>query len=143
MTGGAPLYVRAEPDRLGRPNGQAAEPARAHSWPASVASEQALWWPPAKVAGRYLAPYLAGAPPLPIPRGPLADRKPEAGIPAGDEEHREALELTLMLADLDARWGDYRSAVDALDAAEALEGALPPQYEAQRRRWRAAAWSNQ
>ena len=23
-------------------------------------SEEALWWPPSKVAGKYLAPYLAG-----------------------------------------------------------------------------------
>jgi hypothetical protein len=39
---------------------------------------------------------------------------------------------------LDARWGDYRSALEALDAAEALEGALAPEYEAKRREWRAA-----
>lgn len=143
MTGGAPLYVRAEPDRLPHRNGRTAEPVRALSRQASAATGQPLWWPPAKVAGRYLAPYLASTPPLPTSRAALADLMPEAGIGGAEEEHRDAVELTLMLADLDARWGDYRSALAALDAAEALEGALPPEYEAHRRRWRAAVWSDE
>jgi hypothetical protein len=54
-----------------------------------------------------------------------------------DEEHEDALALALLLADCDARWGDYASALNALDAAEALEGALPPEYEAKRRAWHA------
>ncbi|TML38714.1 MAG: hypothetical protein E6G25_09090 [Actinobacteria bacterium] len=44
LTGGAPLYARAELSRAGNP--------------ASVATD-ALWWPPGKIVGRYLAPYLA------------------------------------------------------------------------------------
>jgi sulfide:quinone oxidoreductase len=143
MTGGAPLYVRAEPDRLPRATGGTKEFARAPSRQASAATGQPLWWPPAKIAGRHLAPYLAAAAPLPISRAPLVDRMPEAGIGAPEQEHREAVELTLMLAGLDAQWGDYRSALEALDAAEALEGALPPEYEAHRRRWRAAASSHE
>lgn len=43
LTSGAPLYLQS------RPCGQ------------SVASTRALWSPPEKVAGRYLAPYLASA----------------------------------------------------------------------------------
>jgi sulfide:quinone oxidoreductase len=37
----------------------------------SEASDQPLWWPPSKIAGAYLAPYLAGAdqPPSPEPEG--------------------------------------------------------------------------
>jgi hypothetical protein len=42
------------------------------------------------------------------------------------------------VADCDAKWGDYASALQALDAAQALQGALPPEYEARRRKWRAA-----
>jgi hypothetical protein len=45
---------------------------------------------------------------------------------------------SLPLADCDARWGDYGAALNALDAAQALQGALPPDYEAKRRQWRAA-----
>jgi sulfide:quinone oxidoreductase len=42
LTGMTPLYLRAEPGTA-----------------ASVADVQALWWPPAKIVGRYLAPFLA------------------------------------------------------------------------------------
>ncbi len=44
LTGGTPLYARAELSRPGVP--------------ASVETD-ALWWPPAKIVGRYLAPFLA------------------------------------------------------------------------------------
>jgi sulfide:quinone oxidoreductase len=45
LTGGRPLYLRSE--RL--PHGRRA----------ARATEDLLWWPPAKVAARHLAPYLA------------------------------------------------------------------------------------
>jgi sulfide:quinone oxidoreductase len=53
LTGGAPLYLRYAGD--GR----------------SEASAEPLWWPPAKIVGRHLAPYLAAhldldAPPQPV-----------------------------------------------------------------------------
>jgi sulfide:quinone oxidoreductase len=44
LTGSTPAYLRAEV------SGGRGE---------SVASDGALWWPPSKIAGRYLAPYLA------------------------------------------------------------------------------------
>ena len=139
LTGGAPLYLRAEPQRLVREATVAIEapPAYRPSRDASAAAGQSLWWPPAKIAGRYLAPYLATARPSPLSSGVLADRVPVPGPPVSDEEHEEALALALLLADCDARWGDYPSALNALDAAEALEGALPPEYEAKRHKWRA------
>jgi sulfide:quinone oxidoreductase len=141
MTGGPPLYLRAEPQRLPREASVAIEaavgPAATRS--GSAAAGQALWWPPAKIAGRYLAPYLATARPRPLSGGQLSDREAVPGAAVSDSEYRDALELAFLLAGLDARWGDYRSALDALDAAEALEGALPPEYEAMRREWRAAA----
>jgi len=139
LTGGAPLYLRAEPQRLGREATVAIEgPAeRRPSRAASAAAGQALWWPPAKVAGRFLAPYLATARPSPLSSGVLEDRVPVPGPRVTDEEYMDALALALLLADCDARWGDYPSALNALDAAEALQGALPPEYEAKRREWRA------
>ena len=141
MTGGAPLYLRAEPHRLPHEVSVAIEAATAPRAPrdASAAAGQALWWPPAKIAGRYLAPYLATARPGPLSSGLLRDRSAVPGPAVSESEYRDALELAFLLAGLDARWGDYRSALQALDAAEALEGALPPEYEAMRREWRAAA----
>ncbi len=47
LTGGAPLYLRSEPTG-------------GHGDTSAVSTEP-LWWPPAKIAGRYLAPFLAGS----------------------------------------------------------------------------------
>jgi sulfide:quinone oxidoreductase len=140
LTGGAPLYLRAEPQRLPRQATVAIEatPLRRTSRDASAAAGQALWWPPAKIAGRYLAPFLATARPQPLTSELLSDRVALPGPPLSDAEFEDALELALMLADCDARWGDYGAALNALDAAQSLQGALPPAYEAKRRQWRAA-----
>jgi sulfide:quinone oxidoreductase len=139
LTGGAPLYLRAEPGRLPHASSVAIEASRTHpsARHASAAAGQPLWWPPAKIAGRYLAPYLATARPVPLSAHLLSDRVAVPGPPVTDNEHQDALALALLLADADARWGDYSSALSALDAAEALEGALPPEYEAKRRAWSA------
>jgi sulfide:quinone oxidoreductase len=141
ITQGAPLYLRAEPQRLARGTSVAidATPLRRTTPDASAASGQPLWWPPAKVAGRYLAPFLATARPEPLSAELLTDRQAIPGWRLPEGEYEDALELALMLADADARWGDYGAALSALDAAEALRGALPPEYEAKRRTWRAAA----
>ena len=141
ITGGAPLYLRAEPQRLPREATIAIEagPRRRPPRDASSAAGQPLWWPPAKIAGRYLAPYLATTRPRLLAPVVLADRAAVSGSSDADAEYHDALELALLLADCDARWGDYRSALQALDAADALEGALPPEYETKRRQWRAAA----
>jgi sulfide:quinone oxidoreductase len=45
---GAPLYLRAELDADGRPLPSASEP-----------SDEAQWWPAAKLFGRYLSPWMA------------------------------------------------------------------------------------
>jgi sulfide:quinone oxidoreductase len=141
LTGGAPIYLRAEPQRLGREATVAIEatPSRRTSRDVSSAAAQPLWWPPAKIAGRYLAPFLATARPQPLSSGPLIDMAPAGRPGVSEPEFADALELALLLADCDARWGDYVAALSALDAAEALQGALPPEYEAKRREWRAAA----
>jgi sulfide:quinone oxidoreductase len=44
LTGGAPLYARAELTGTGSP---------------FLSSSEPLWWPPGKIVGRYLAPFLA------------------------------------------------------------------------------------
>lgn len=55
LTGGKPLYMRC---RL-------ADPADPHGDRAAFA-EHPFWWPPGKIAGRYLAPFLATVKPLPV-----------------------------------------------------------------------------
>jgi sulfide:quinone oxidoreductase len=137
ITSGAPLYLRSEPQRIPRLTSVAIDvrrpPQAGHT--ASMASDQALWWPPAKIAGQYLAPYLATARPSPLAGEPLVDRAAISGPWLAEAEYNDAVELVLLLADGDAGWGDYRSALSALESAEALEGALPPEYEAKRALW--------
>jgi hypothetical protein len=143
LTGGAPLYLRAEPQRLPRLTTVAIEATRSRhaTVAASAADGQPLWWPPAKIAGRYLGPFLATARPESLTSEPLSDRIAVPGFPLPEGEYSDALELALLLADCDAPWGDYGGALSALDAAEALQGTLPPEYETKRREWLAAAWS--
>ena len=102
-----------------------------------------LWWPPIKVAGPRLAPFLArewgesgdeGA-------GWMADidevnRSTEA-------EHRAALQISLDYAELDAREGDLRQALRWLDVAERLNVTLPPALVERRQEWRRAIEANE
>lgn len=106
-TSGAPLYLQA------RPSGQ------------SLASHRALWSPPEKVAGRYVAPYLATARPGRMGAAALRERVPAAaGAPGGEGE---AVMLALALAAAEARHHNHARALQALDAAVALDarGANP------------------
>ena len=140
MTDGAPLYLRAEPQRLPRETTVAtdATPRYRSASNASWAAGRALWWPDAKIAGRYLAPFLASARPQPLSTALLTDRI-AAPPPLSLADDEDASEFALMLADYDARWGDFGGAVDVLDGAESLQGMLPPEYETKRRQWRSAA----
>jgi sulfide:quinone oxidoreductase len=131
LTGGAPLYLRAELGPAGEVRARSDAPATI----AGQTSSRALWWPPGKIAGRYLAPYLATARPLDLGLEPLTDRTVSPVDPAPGREN--ALELALLMADEDARAGDLRQALHALDAALALGGGvLPTAYAARRAEWR-------
>ena len=60
LTGAAPRYLRAD--------------VRGAAGDSSTASDQALWWPPSKIAGQWLAPYLAlGNEELEAPPGVAVD----------------------------------------------------------------------
>jgi sulfide:quinone oxidoreductase len=133
LTGGAPLYLRAELDSKGTTRSERAR----HRHLEGEVSSRALWWPPGKVAGRYLAPYLSTARPVALGEEPLVDRVPRSS--AADLAERDAaLELALMLADEDAASGDLHQALHALDAAAALSGGvLPAAYAERRERWMA------
>jgi hypothetical protein len=120
LTGDAPHYLRAA---VGDRDGS------------SAAGPDPLWWPPGKIAGRYLAPYLAEH----GERGfTLEDLESVAGEPGRrGAEHNAAFELALSAADADARWGDLEGALRWLGVAEQLNVVLPPEYAEKRRAWKA------
>jgi sulfide:quinone oxidoreductase len=92
-----------------------------------------LWWPPSKVAGRYLGPYLAHAQ---NPSKELVDRDPSAGSSGGEADPERAVALLLAAADADARIGDFEGAIKWLSLVEQLNLVTPPEYVARRYEWR-------
>jgi sulfide:quinone oxidoreductase len=134
ITGGAPDFLRSP------------LPSRGHG---IAAAGSALWWPPAKVAGRYLGPYIARALGEEGSRE-LVDLEPPADPAADEGEHAQAVELLLIAADADARVGDFEGAIRWLSLVERLNLAIPSEYVARRYEWRrrldpgaareAAAW---
>ncbi len=103
-------------------------------------SFQPLWWPPSKIAGRYLSSYLAtaGHHQPGLVHDELVDRdpneEPESESDAAADEH-EALQLLLELADANAKRGSYDFALKCLDAAEDVGGPLPAARQADRHAW--------
>lgn len=122
LTGVAATYLRADISGAGTST-------------ATVGPEP-LWWPPGKVAGRYLAPYLAEQHDLArIPE--LARTAPEPSADASqarDDQRR----LALAFARADADWSDYRSALRWLQILEWLDGTLSREHSDLRERWQRA-----
>jgi len=118
LTGVAPIYLRAG---VGAENGEV--------------GAEALWWPPTKIAARYLGPYLARTGHGGYDSS-LEDRPLPASEPAAQEAaHGEARALALDFAEADARAGDFRSALSWLDVIERLDGVLPAGYLEKRDAW--------
>jgi hypothetical protein len=93
------------------------------------------WWPPSKIAGRYLAPYLARNNPLTRNETPQ-DCPPSTQDPAKlQESHEEARELALTFAEHDAAGSHFKSALQWLEVIERLDGVLPPGYVNKRAEW--------
>jgi sulfide:quinone oxidoreductase len=114
LTGGRSLYLRTE---LG-PGGHSEH--RLLPAPGTT-SHGALWWPPAKVAGRYLTRFVAGS-------ASFEDR--------ADRSEPDGIDLIAQAAEEDAATGDRESAVRALDDAEAWLGPLPAGIARRRDEWR-------
>jgi len=112
LTGDAPQYLRSTQPRAG-----------------GEADERPLWMPVAKIAGRYLGPYLAGHDTVAAPE--LSDLDPSGTA----DEHGAALELALEAADAAAGWNDPKDALRWLAVAEGLNVALPMGYAEKRREW--------
>lgn len=121
LTGAEPRYLRATQD----PD-------------VSEVAFTPLWWPPSKIAGKYLAPYLARWSDPALAREPFSDRSAPSNLEALAEvsaDEREAVELLLELADANARRGSFGFALKCLDAAEDVGGPLPAPWPRERRAW--------
>ena len=121
LTGSGPRYLRA-------PYGESAP---------GTAARSPLWWPPAKVAGKYLAPYLAARTGYAARKPALADLEPPPGEAASSvaSSHEDVLAVALSFADEQAGSRDFPGALRWLEVAENLELYLPPEYELKRRTW--------
>jgi sulfide:quinone oxidoreductase len=127
LTGDGPRFMRA--DQLGRlPSG---------------ASRSILWWPPSKVAGRLLAPYLFRLSGYEAPGHlELTDLAAPVEDEASDVEEVDEVdvrEMALASADLEAAGHRYRRALRWLEVAEDLDLSLPPDYEVKRVAWQERA----
>jgi sulfide:quinone oxidoreductase len=122
LTGIAPLYLRSS---VG--NGRVRE---------QQATIDPLWWPPSKIAARYLAPYLAGH--NAIARAQELSDRPAASHDATSaaSSHDEARALAVAFAERDAADGDFKSALEWLEVIERLDGALASDFAAKRAEWR-------
>lgn len=98
----------------------------------SDAAFDPLWWPPTKLAGRYLAPYLADHHQLDPAKRELHDRKP---VTKAAEDREEMRRLAIEFAEADATWGDYESALRWLRTIEWVDGVLPIEHAELRTRW--------
>ncbi|MEA2399148.1 MAG: hypothetical protein QOK25_2704 [Thermoleophilaceae bacterium] len=70
---------------------------------------------------------------MPLTTDATAERTEERRT---DYERRAMVDVALILAELDADWGEYGYALEFLDAANELSrGALASRWSARRRRW--------
>ena len=104
---------------------------------AGSVARSVLWWPPAKIAGEHLAPYLMAKAGYRAPDRALADLAPPPGDDATDLEagHEDVVRLALGSADAHARSRDFAGALRWLEVAEDLDLYLPGEYERKRISW--------
>jgi sulfide:quinone oxidoreductase len=93
------------------------------------AAFDALWWPPTKLAGRHLGPYLAG---MAAAGGTLDDRPAAEDTARAARDRVELRRIAEQFARAEADWGDRHAALRWLQTVEWLEGVLPPDLAALR-----------
>jgi sulfide:quinone oxidoreductase len=98
-----------------------------------VAAFDALWWPPTKLAGRHLGPFLAGmAANTAAAAGTLDDRPAAEDTARAARDRAELRRIAEQFARAEADWGDRPAALHWLQTVEWLEGVLPPDLAALR-----------
>ena len=132
LTGGAPLYLRAELDAQGEP----APPRRGVR--CTAARSRAARCGGRREGRRSLPRTVPGHRAPGLARATSRSSTARAQRPHGprDRVARTRSRSRSLVAEEDARLGDYRQAVHALDAAAALSGGvLPSDYAARREAW--------
>lgn len=104
----------------------------------SEATFDALWWPPTKIAGSYLGPYLAHAHRVGGAQT-LTDRESTYDSARAARDREAVRSIAVDLARAEARWGDHRAALHWLDTVERLDGVLTQELADLRRQCRANA----
>jgi sulfide:quinone oxidoreductase len=121
ITGGAPEFLRSHLPNRGE---------------GEATASRGLWWPPTKVAGKYLGPYLSRRGGEEPGVEELEDLSPAPDRAADSAEHELAIALVLSAADADAAVGDFESALRWLAFVEQLDFTVPAPYVAHRYEWR-------
>jgi len=128
LSGVASAYLRA-----GLTGEESDDSARTGDASGSVASYAPLWWPPSKIAGRYLAPFLAEEPSL--AGAPQLSERSALGPGRSSPGPDEVGQMAQVFAEMDARTGDHRSALRWLHTLETVQGVLRPDQARLRREW--------
>lgn len=121
ITGGAPEFLRTDPARRGS---------------GDAITGRGLWWPPTKVAGAYLGPYVARKAGEEPGSEEMMDLPPPRDPTDAAAEHELALGFVLAAADADAAGEDFAGALKWLAFAEQLDFVLPAPYVTRRHEWR-------
>jgi sulfide:quinone oxidoreductase len=121
ITGGTPEFLRSHLPNQGE---------------GDAAAGPGLWWPPTKVAGRYLGPYLYRSGGEKPAAEELVDLSPATDRVADSAEHELAIALLLSAADADAAVEDFESALKWLAFVEHLDFVVPARYVTRRYEWR-------
>jgi sulfide:quinone oxidoreductase len=104
LTGARPRYLRHDLTRAGE------------SW---TVSDEPLWWPPAKIVGRYFAPFLAELASFPLP-----DEPADGGLEIEVELGREQLDRLARVPMLDASRARRAGEAAGPTAEELMAGAF-------------------
>lgn len=126
LTGLVPLYMTAELSGSGAVSDRDRE---------TTVTVDPLWWPPSKIAGRYLTPYLGHVAP-----GASAQPQQRAATAEGSTTQQAAshdyrIDIAVTFAERDATEGDYASALEWLHTIQQVTGGLTPELQDKRADW--------
>lgn len=124
LTGLIPFYMTAELSSSGAVSDRNRE---------TTVTVDPLWWPPSKIAGRYLTPYLGHIAPGAQPQRRAATT--EESMPQQGAGHDYRIDIAVTFAERDATEGDYASALEWLQTIQQVTGGLTPELQDKRADW--------